>query len=44
MKKSLLALLAVCFLGTGCSYTAVTRLGKGKVALVKNDMFLFWRT
>ena len=41
MKKSLLALLAVCFLGTGCSYTAVTRLGKGKVALVKNDLFLF---
>ena len=40
MKKSLLALVAVCFLGTGCSYTQVTRLGKGKVAVVKNDMFL----
>lgn len=41
MKKSLLALIAVCFLGTSCSYTAVTRLGKGKVAVVKNDMLLF---
>tara|TARA_Y100000389_G_C16993950_1_gene286274 strand:- start:233 stop:433 length:201 start_codon:yes stop_codon:yes gene_type:complete len=40
MKKSLFALIAVCFLGTGCSYTAVTRLGKGKVAVVKNDNFL----
>jgi len=41
MKKSILILAAISFLGSGCSYTAVTRLGKGKVAVVKNDMFLF---
>ena len=44
MKKSLLALLAVCFIGTSCSYTAVTRLGKGKVAVVKNIPWLFGAT
>ena len=41
MKKSLFALIAVCFLGTSCShYGDVVRLGKGKVAVVKNDYIL----
>ena len=40
MKIIHLVLLSLCFIGTSCSYTAVTRLGKGKVAVVKNDFFL----
>ena len=40
MRMIHLALLAICLLGVSCSYTAVTRLGKGKVAVVKNDFFL----
>ena len=34
------ALLMICFTFISCSYTSVTRLGKGKVAVVKNDFFL----
>lgn len=41
MKKSFLLLITFSFLGSACSYTAVTRLGKGKVAVVKNDGILF---
>ena len=34
------ALLMICLTSMSCSYTSVTRLGKGKVAVVKNDFFL----
>ena len=39
--KGLLLMLFVAASMTGCaSYTAVTKVGKGKVTVVKNDAFL----
>ena len=38
--KRIFTLLMLGMLLQSCSYTSVTRLGKGRVAVVKNDLFL----